>query len=97
MGNNTTAEVAYATSARTWVVSADLEVFERAVPQGDSRGQVCPNTGGTGFGALTSRPDYLSARTGIAVHEAGIGSVTGMSSVQLSKPRTGYHASSGTG
>ena len=93
MGNNTAVEVAFATSARTWVVSADLEVFERAVSQGDSRGQVCPNTGGTGFGAPTSRPDYLSVRTGTAASKA----VIGMNSIQLSKPRTGYHASSGTG
>jgi hypothetical protein len=97
MGNNTTVEVAFATSARTWVVSADLEVFERAVPQGDTRGQVCPNTGGTDFGALTSRPGYLSVRTSTAASKAATGSVTGMNSVRISKPRTGYHASSGTG
>jgi hypothetical protein len=97
MGNNEAVDVAFATSARTWVVSADLEVFERAVPQGDVTGQVCPNPGGTGFGAVTSRPDYLSTRTGVAMQAAGIASVIAMFSVRLSKPRTGYHASSGTG
>ena len=97
MGCITAVEVAFATSARTWVGSADLEVFERAVPQGDIRGQVCPNTGGTDFGALTSRPGYLSVRTGTAASKAATGSVIGMNSVRISKPRTGYRAPRGTG
>jgi hypothetical protein len=97
MGNNAAVDVAYATSTRTWVVSAELEVFERAISLGDTGGQVCPNTGGTGFGAVSSRPGYLSVRPGTSVPKAGFSSAIAMHSVQLSKPRTGYHASSGTG
>ena len=45
--------------------------------------------------SLTAR--NLSARARLARYGSAISTLTSMDSVQLSKPRTGYHASSGTG
>jgi hypothetical protein len=106
-------DIAYAASVLTQVAAAPaLEVRERAVTQGDIRGQVCPNPGSTDFRALTQRGSGLSARhsgglfaqsgsqqwTGIsAAYGAEIVVISGMNNVQLSKPRTGYCAMSGAG
>ena len=107
MGNT---ETAYTASALTRVAAASaLEVRNRAVTQGDIRGQVCPAPGGTGFRAFTRHGSGLSALTGpawagiSARYGAQISSVSQfaaigvMNNVQLSKPRTGYCVTSGTG
>jgi len=106
MGINLAADVAYATSAVSPVaVTAELEVFERAVLTADTKGQVCPSTGDTGSGALTWQGSSLSAmpafgfeRSGMAVRQSAvIGANSVLNNVQPSKPRTGYRAPSGTG
>jgi hypothetical protein len=110
MGNNLAVEVAYAASAMARVaVTPELEVYERAVTLADPRGQVCPATGGKGFRAFTWHGSDLSAQYGPSVRRhidrsdiaALTSAVTGASSVmnnvQISKPRTGYCAMSGTG
>ena len=101
-------EIAYATSSLTGVAaSSALEVRARAVTQGDTRGQVCPAPGGTGFRAFTRHGSGLSALTvqtgsqwitgSAARYGAEIGAISVMNNVQLSKPRTGFCAISGTG
>jgi hypothetical protein len=45
--------------------------------------------------SLTAR--NLSARTRLARYGSAISTLSSMDNVQLSKPRTGYHATSGTG
>jgi hypothetical protein len=110
---NNTATVAFAEFVPTWLAIADQKVNALAGTQGDSRGQVCPSTGGsTGFGAqpiqsVEQSPSQqslgsqsartLSARIRVARYGSAIRSLTVMDSVQVSKPRTGYHATSGTG
>jgi len=97
-------EMAFATSALSRVAAAPaLEVHERAVTQGAIRGQVCPASGGTGFRAVTWHGSDLSAqpsspRTGVSTsYGAPISAFSLMSNVQVSKPRYGYSAMSGSG
>lgn len=97
-------ESTYAAYALTQVAATPaLEVRERAVTQGDTRGQVCPTPGSTGFRAFTQHGSGLSAQagsqwTGISArYGAETGVISGMNNVQLSKPRTGYCAMNGTG
>ena len=101
MGNTV---IAFAASALSRVAATPaLEVHERAVTQGDPRGQVCPPSGGTGFRADTWHGSDLSTqasspRTGISTrYGAQIGAFSVMNNVQVSKPRYGYSAMSGTG
>jgi hypothetical protein len=95
--------IAFAASALSRVAATPaLEVKERAVTRGDSRGQVCPSTGGTGFRAATWHGSDLSIqasspRTGGSTYGAPISAFSLMNNVQVSKPRYGYSAMSGTG
>ncbi|HST82310.1 MAG TPA: hypothetical protein VLL08_11290 [Kineosporiaceae bacterium] len=110
MGINLAADAAYAASRLTCVaVASDLEVYQRAVTLAGPRGQVCPSTGGAGFRAFTWHGSDLSAqhsstvpngseRPSIAARKSAVtGASRVMNSIQLSKPRTGYCAMSGTG
>lgn len=101
MGNT---DMAFAASALSRVAATPaLEVHERAVIQGDFRGQVCPSTGGTGSRAVTWHGSDLSAqpsspRTGLSTrYGAPISAFSFMNNVQVSKPRYGYSAMSGSG
>jgi hypothetical protein len=97
-----TTEMAFAASVLTSAAAAPaLEVYERAVTQADIRGQVCPAMGDSGFRASTWHGSDLSAQYGpqriaTARPRPVIGG-SGFTNVQLSKPRTGYSATSGTG
>jgi hypothetical protein len=99
MGNSTATEVAWTASVSLRVATTDLEVFERAITQGDSRGQVCPKSGGAAFGAFLPQAGILSARgrSGRYGSTPMTSAVVGLGNVKSSKPRTGYHATSGTG
>jgi hypothetical protein len=94
MGTNTTVEVASAATVWSLAATTALEVRERAVTLRDARGEVCPASGGTGFRPQTST-GFPTAPSGIA--RFGIAGASVMENDQVSKPRTGYHAISGTG
>jgi len=110
MGINLAADTAYAASRLTCVaVTCDLEVNQRAVTLAGPRGQVCPSMGGVGFRTFTWQGADLPAHNSLSApkgserpsitarNSAVIGASRVMNSVQLSKPRTGYCAMSGTG
>jgi hypothetical protein len=100
MGNTV---IAFAASALTSAAATSaLDVRERAVTRGDIRGQVCPMPGSTGFSAFTRPGSGLSLTSqqwaGISArYGAEIVANRVMNNVQLSKPRTGYRTTSGTG
>ena len=106
MKTNLTLVTAFAASASGRVaVASDLEVYERAVTQGDLRGQVCPSMGDTGFRGIAWLDGDQSARYGSlrpasaisARNSVPMGASSVTTNVKTSKPRTGYCALSGTG